>query len=388
MGLLLDSLFLTVASGHLTVDLLNSQRAIYLTFLRNSLGLSATLLATLNTIYIWAASVTQPIFGWLADRIGPRWVATIGILWLGTFFGLAMLLSGWAALTCLMLASLGSAAFHPAGAMEATLRGQAGPVRRETSAASWFFLFGQLGLTAGPMVGGPLLDRFGPSGLLLLAALALPVSLNSGRQLERSAAASPASGSKTNARRRAGWLAVTGLVGLTVLQGWAQQNMITFVPMYISDLGQSAATYGLIAGLFMGGYSVGGVLGGGLADRVGRRAVAVLSLALGSLPLFAIAGAGWTPWLYLLVPLAGLLIGAVHSIVVVTSQALLPGGMGLNSGLALGFMFSAGALGTLLCGPLVDAHGYPPLFLLTGGLAALAALLSLTLPGREDAIST
>ena len=53
----------------------------------------------------------------------------------------------------------------------------------------------------------------------------------------------------------------------------------------------------------------------------------------------------------------------------------LRGGMALATGLTLGFMFSAGALGTLLSGPLADVWGFPPLFQMTSGLALAAAML-------------
>ena len=72
---------------------------------------------------------------------------------------------------------------------------------------------------------------------------------------------------------------------------------------------------------------------------------------MASVPLMLVSLVGWSPWLYVLVPLSGLFTGAVHSIVVVMAQRYVPGGMGLASGLTLGFMFSAGALGTLLSGP-------------------------------------
>ena len=176
---------------------------------------------------------------------------------------------------------------------------------------------------------------------------------------------------------------MTGLATVAALQAWVQQNMITFIPKYLSDLGQPASIYGLVVGLFMGGSAAGNLIGGHLADRYGKQRVAVAALVLASLPLFAVASLGWTPFLYLLVPLAGLLTGAVFSIVVVTAQRVVPAGLATASGLTLGFMFSAGALGTLLCGPFADKYGWPPLFALTALLALLAAIIAVFL--RLDA---
>jgi MFS family permease len=169
-----------------------------------------------------------------------------------------------------------------------------------------------------------------------------------------------------------------------MLQAWAQQNMMTFLPKYLKDLGQAPALYGLVTGLFMGGSALGNVIGGQLADRYGKRRVASVMLASASIPLFLIAIVGWSPWLYLLVPLSGLLTGSVHSIVVVIAQGIIKGGMALASGLILGIMFTAGALGTLLSGPLADNQGFPLVFQLTAGLVLAASFVIMQLKETES----
>lgn len=393
MSLIFDALFSSIALGHFMVDLLNGQRAVLLVYWTNSLGLNNTALALASTLYVWAASLSQPLFGWLSDRWHrPRLIAAGGILWMAAFFTLALLLPYRTALLCLLLASLGSAAFHPVGVVHATLRGKKLLAGRETTAASMFFLFGQTGFFIGPIVGGILLTRFGVTGLLLLSALAVPVGLNALWQLrhaprppDRATQPLPPKSESLSqrgaGRQKAGILTagtrfIVALATVAALQAWVQQNMITFLPKYLSDLGEPASVYGLFAGLFMGGSAVGNVVGGHLADRYGRQRVAVTMFLLASLPLFAIAALGWTPLLFVLAPLAGLFTGAVFSILVVTAQRVVPAGMATASGLTLGFMFSAGALGTLLCGPAADRYGWPPIFAFTALLSVLAALLT------------
>ncbi|GAB4501147.1 MAG: MFS transporter [Anaerolineales bacterium] len=358
--------------------MVNGTRPVLLAFLSAQGGLSNTALGAISSGYVWMASATQPFFGWLADRIGPRWLAVLGILWLFAFFTLAMLTGGPLAIFYLIAASLGSAAFHPAGTMEATLAGRESADGRETSATSWFFFSGQFGFFLGPLLGGSLLGQFGEVGLLALTALLVPVGLNAAWQLRGRRAVHAAhiasAAEKSLVKLNRPVILALALVG--GLQAWSQQNMMTFLPKYLSDLGQSPAVYGLITGLFMGGSALGNVLGGVLADKFGKQRVAGSALLLASLPLGLVAVTGWSAWLYLLVPLAGLLTGAVHSIVVVLAQRSLPLGMATASGLTLGFIFSAGALGTLLSGPLADAYGWPPVFGLTACLVLLAAALT------------
>jgi MFS transporter, FSR family, fosmidomycin resistance protein len=387
MSLLLDAIFNSVAYGHFIVDALNGQRAILLTYWSRQTGMSNTTLALVTTIYVWVASLSQPVFGWLADRFGKsRLLAAGGILWLAAFYSLALNLPVQWAIPCIILASLGSAAFHPVGTMQATLRGRTLLAGRETTSTSWFFFFGQFGYFMGPIVGGPLLQQFGPAGLLVLVAPALVIGLNAAWRLKKPQAVPRQTAKEEIVRtsgRQIGKGFIVALVIVAALQSWTQQNINTFLPKYLSDLGQAPAVYGLMTGLFMGGSSIGNVLGGNLADRFGRKRVATVALALACIPLFLISLVGWSPWLYLLVPLSGALTGAVHSIIVVLAQKLVRGGMALASGLTLGFMFSAGALGTLLSGPLADRWGFPPLFQMTAGLALVASLVALALREKQ-----
>lgn len=389
MTLLLDPLFSSVAFGHMIVDVLNGMRPVLLTYWAVQLGMSNASLALVSTVYVWVASLSQPLFGWLTDRLGStRWTAAGGVLWLGGFFALALFLPPQLGIPCLLLASLGSGAFHPAGASQATTRGRQGLAQRETTAAAWFFMFGQTGYFFGPILGGPLLDRFGAAGLLLPALATLPLGLNTAGQLRKESRplsveqATGKSGKDLVSQR--GFFLALALVA--ALQAWAQQNMITFLPKYLHDLGQSPTVYGLIAGLFMGGSALGNVMGGNLADRFGKQRVAAVMLALATPPLFILSLIGWSGWVYVLTPLAGLLTGAVHSIIVVLAQRTIPAGSGLASGLILGFMFSAGALGTLLSGPLADAQGFIPVFQMTAGLTLAASLLTFQL--RETVAAT
>jgi FSR family fosmidomycin resistance protein-like MFS transporter len=379
MPLLLDSIFSSIAFGHFMVDLLNGSRSVLLAYLSGPLGLTNANIALISTFYVWTASMTQPIFGWLTDRFGPRWLAAGGLLWMMSFFTLAMFLPGRESLVFLIVASLGSAALHPAGATQATLRGRTHYAGRETTAASFFFTFGQTGYFLGPIIAGPLLGTFGLVGLLIPAGLCLPVALNAGWQLRHTRPAQLPGKKQSSIQISRGAGFIITLATVAILQAWAQQNMLTFIPKYLKDLGQSPSIYGLITGLFMGGSALGNVFGGHMADRFGKQRVAGIMLALASVPLFLIAQVGWSPWLYLLVPLSGMLTGSVHSIVVVTAQGVIKGGMALATGLILGTMFSAGAFGTLLSGPLADSWGFPPVFQMTAGLVLTASLVTVRL---------
>jgi MFS transporter, FSR family, fosmidomycin resistance protein len=382
--ILLDKLFASVAWGHFTVDVLNGTRAILLTFLSVPLGLSNAALGLASTVYIIAGALTQPVFGYLADRAGPRWVAAGGVFWMGAFFTLSLMMPGMPALFLLMLASLGSAAFHPAGTMQATLQGRTFASGRETTTAAYFFFFGQAGAFFGPLLGGPVLERYGTIGLIGLTLFTLPVGINLENQLRFAVLQPPRNPNIVSGGKfHVGSPANAALLGVFFLvaffQAWAQQNMVTFIPKYLSDLGQSPSHYGLAAAFFMGGTAIGNAVGGNLADRYGKSRILFLALALAAIPLLLISMLGWSPWLFVLFPLAGALTGAPHSIIVVIAQRWIRVGMALASGVILGFMFSSGAIGTLISGYMADALGFPVVFRLTALLVLTAAFLTLLL---------
>ena len=372
MSLLFDSLFSSVAFSHLIVDVLNSSRPVLLTYL----GLTETQIALISTIYIWASALTQPFFGWISDRVGPRWLAAGGVLWMTVFFSGAIFIPGAGGLLCLIIAALGSSSFHPVGTVQATLQGRDHLAGRETTATSLFFTAGQLGHFIGPIITGLILAKFGLPAMIILPIVAIPIGLALAYQLRANRPhPRPIQGDdKVRLQASVGFVILLAIVA--TLQSWSQANMINFVPKYIKDLGLSAATYGNMAGLFMGGSALGNVIGGHFGDIYTKRKVAATALFLAAFPIYMMSQIGWSPWLYLLIPLAGACTGAVHSIMVVLAQRMISGGMALASGLILGFIFSSGALGMLLTGPLAENYGFPTVLLMTTGLVLLASPLA------------
>jgi len=369
MALLLDSLFSSVAFSHFIVDVFNSSRPVLLTYL----GLTETQIALISTIYIWASALTQPIFGWLSDRVGPRWLAAGGVLWMTVFYSGAIFIPGAGGLICLIIAALGSSSFHPVGTVQAALRGRSHMAGRETTSTSLFFTAGQMGHFLGPIITGLILARLGLPAMVIFPIVSIPIGLALAYQLRSNHPHPKHAQGDDRVRLQAsvGFIVILGIVA--TLQSWSQANMINFVPKYIKDLGMGAATYGNMAGFFMGGSALGNVIGGYFGDLYTKRKVAATALLFAAFPIYIISQIGWSPWLYLLIPLAGACTGAVHSIMVVLAQRIISGGMALASGLILGFIFSSGALGMLLTGPLAENYGFPTVLVMTTGLVLLAS---------------
>ena len=375
MPLLLDSIFPYVALSHFMVDVFNASRPVLLTYF----GLSESQIALFSAIYIWASALTQPFFGWLSDRTGPRWLAAGGVLWMTVFYSAALFFPGNVGLTCLVIAALGSSSFHPVGTVQASLRGRDLMKGRETTSTSFFFMAGQLGHFVGPILTGLILATYKIPGMYILPVVSIPVGIMLMTQLRANHPHPKTSPTSHLDGAKAGVMFIVVLAMVAALQSWAQANMVNLIPKYIKDLGQGETIYGSMAGLFMGGSALGNVVGGFLGDRYPKRFVASGVLFLAAFPIYIVSILGWSNWLFILVPLAGAFTGAVHSIMVVLAQRVIPGGMALASGLILGFIFSSGALGLIYTGYLAETRGFPFVLTLTVGMVLIASPLALLL---------
>lgn len=378
MSLLKNVVFSSVLLGHMVVDVLNGTRGVLLAYWSVPLGLANSTIGLISTLYAFSSSLAQPIFGYISDKFGARWVAAGGILWMAIFFSLALIVPGQIAILFLILASMGSGAFHPAGAAQATLVARSGLNGREASAASFFFLFGQSGWFLGPLLGGTLLDSMSQFGLLILVIALIPVGIFAAVALRSAQIQSHPKPSVQVVTQKAALLPMLAVIFLAAFQAWAQSNVVTFMPKYLADLGHPASLYGLLTSLFMGGSAVGNLIGGNLADRLGKPRVIFSAMALAVIPLFLLGQAnGDISWFYLLIPLAGAFTGASFPVIVVLAQNLVPVGTGLASGLVMGFSFSAGAAGSWLSGVMADQAGIPPVWLVSAAICLISTILAL-----------
>ncbi len=363
------------------IDTLSTALPVLLVVIAANLGLSNVGLGTVATVYTLAASLTQPLFGLMADRWHTRWLGIGGLLWQAGCYVLAGLLSGYAALGAFVLAGLGAGAYHPQGILH--VRRAAGT--DIASGTSIFFFFGMVGHALGPILAGLLLARLPFSvAILALAGLAAPVIALLAR-FPPHARHSAAHGSHGDAEQghQIAWAPLTLVAFVLVLFftsfPWAATS--TFLPKWLSDAGFSSQAFGGLLSTFMFASAFGNVFGGGLADRWSRKGVIVLALALAPLPFYALyaapsAGVGAVS----AAALAGFATGMPNSVMILMGQNLFPRRMGLGSGLVLGFFFCVNAIAGWLTGWLADRIGLHQALQLLPWICASAALCALLLP--------
>ncbi len=373
-----------VVGGHFMVDVLNGVGAVLLAVLAGPLGLSNQQIGLALTVYTLLGALSQPLFGWIADRLPGHTLrlAALGVLWMALCYTGVALAPNWSfLLPCFLLAALGSGLFHPIGAASAA----AAVPDKPASAASVFFLGGQTGMAIGPLLAGVLFGMAGTPGIWPVALAAIvpaSVLLLAQRTVVRRVS-KPAQA----ATAPTVWTALTiailiAFILLVVVRSSIQAVYQSFLPKLFSDRGWDPVIYGALSGTFMTLAAVGNVISGWIADRFGMRAATVWPLIL-SVPAGLVCFLATPLWvIFIACGLAGLLVGGQHSVLVVHAQRILPVRQGLAAGLILGFTFATGALGTWLSGIIADYSGLEAVMIGVTLLGLPAAALALTLPGR------
>ncbi|MGW1753885.1 MFS transporter [Streptomyces mirabilis] len=322
------------------------------------------------------SSVAQPLFGVLADRWAMPWLLPVSTILGGLGIALSGL-SGSYALTLVFVAvsGVGVAAYHPESARVARLVSEG-----SHSAMGWFSLGGNLGFAAAPLMVTAVVASGGLrlSPLLVLPALAgsvlcLPVL----RALERTGHGGSGTAVATGADDTVSFVKLSLAV---VCRSVVFVGLSTFISLYARQRlggGTAVGTTALFV-LYLGG-AVGSVLGGSLANRWDRVAVARWSYLV---TVVAVAGIVFVPGpaIYVFVALTSAGLYVPFSLQVTLGQDYLPTRVGTASGITLGLTVSIGGLVSPLIGTVADATSLrialTPLIL----MPALSWLLFRTLP--------
>lgn len=370
--------FLTLA--HTTTDALTSILSALLPILQDRFGFNETGLALLVATLWFSTSVTQPLFGALADRFGGRRVAATGMLLSVSLLSLvAVMPSGALLYVLLLVGGLGSAAFHPA----ATAIARAAVGRNAGLAVSLFSAGGTAGLALGPVIVLVAVSSFGLAATpwlmvpgVVLAALFYVVVPFEGSE------SSVVRGKVFDARL------VTGPIGMltlaTVMLSIPAATFTSAVPLWLvteQGVARDAALIGWTLAAYNVSAATGGVIAGALSAHVSRHLLVAGAMLAAVAPLFAVFSlTPGTGSFFLAVMLAGGLIHAGPPVLIVSAQDLAPQAVATASGMLAGFAAGMGGVLYVGVGRLQESIGLVPamslsyLVLIPGAILAMAVL--------------
>jgi len=383
MSLLRNRSLLVATLGHFSVDMYSGMLPLILLVLTDPLGLSYAQVGLVSTLFTLAASLSQPFFGWIGDRRDGRLLAVLGVAGIATIIGIMRFADHFSMLLILApMAGLGSGAFHPQGAVLATRT----PAERRGSAMSIFMLGGNSGYAFGPVFGTVAFTLAGghmPEFLAILGLAQAALIYWALAVQQRSLIDQPATTQTTTAVRVATRVVIM-LTLVIFLRSWVQNSVATYIPQVFKAQGFSTTFAGNVLFSILMPLAIGGLIGGTLSDRMGRRRILMASTALISPALWGLLHTGGMAS-FVLGPLLGITIGASLPVTLVMAQELIPRGLGMMSGFVLGFTFIAGAIGVSINGFAADHFGLMPTMLLNTLLPPGAAVLAYLLPDDRAA---
>lgn len=371
---------------HLFNDTLQAVIPAMFPVLELELGLTFTQLGLISFALNIVASLLQPVVGYISDKKPMPYALPLGMM--SSFVGMAGLALApqyWMILVSVIFLGLGSAVFHPEGSRVSFMA--AGSKRGLSQ--SIYQVGGNSGQALAPLISAFILVPLGQKGaalFLIVAAVGIfllsKISAWYKKQLEAEKLSNRKrtllSSLPTLTKKQIG-VALTLLMVIIFARSFYVTNMTNFYIFHLmKNYGMTIKEGQVIIFIFLALGAVGTLFGGPMADRMGRRNVIVLSMAV-PIPLCLMLP--YVPvWaIILLLILIGFFIMLSFSVTVVYAQELVPSKIGTMAGLTVGLAFGMGAIGAVMIGILMDYIGVYTTMIVVSTLPIIG-LVALALP--------
>jgi FSR family fosmidomycin resistance protein-like MFS transporter len=377
------AILFAISFSHLLNDTIQSLIPAIYPLLKTSFQLSFVQIGLITLAFQMTASILQPFVGLYTDRYPKPYSLACGMgLTLG---GLALLshASNFAMVVmAAVLVGLGSSIFHPESSRVAHLASGG----RHGFAQSVFQVGGNAGSSLGPLLAALIVVPRGQGSVIwfaLPAVLGIGILFGVGRWYRKHLAevkARPAheTPSATRLSRRVVFSLV--ILGALIFSKYfylaSLTNYYTFYLIHKFQLSIQGAQFHLF--LFLFAIAVGTILGGPVGDRYGRKLVIWVSI-LGVAPFTLALPNANLFWTGVLTVIIGIILASAFSAILVYAQELVPGKVGLISGLFFGLAFGMAGIGSAVLGELADRTSIEYVFRLCSFLP-LIGLLTAFLP--------
>ncbi|HEV2319113.1 MAG TPA: MFS transporter [Verrucomicrobiae bacterium] len=378
---------LAISVCHLLNDTLQSLISAIYPIVKDSFHLSFTQIGFITFTFQCTASLLQPCVGFYTDRNPKPYSLAVGMI--VSLIGILLLAFAWQysfILVSVGLLGIGSAIFHPESSRLARLASGG----RHGFAQSLFQVGGNAGSSFGPLLAALVITGHGQRSIAAFSALALAAAVvlfkvcrwykNHLFQLKHK----PRVTHRSPVPRRTLYLSLGILVALTFSKYIYLVSLSSYYTFYLIDkFHVSVAASQLYLFLFLFAVAAGTFMGGPLGDHFGRKyviwgsilGVAPFTLLLPHVNLF------WTAFLTVII---GLILASAFSAILVYATELVPGNVGMISGLFFGMAFGFAGIGSAALGEVADYTSIVFVFKVCAWLP-LIGLLTAFLPNIERA---
>jgi MFS transporter, FSR family, fosmidomycin resistance protein len=372
---------------HLLNDLLSSLLPSIYPLLKDAFHLDFAQVGLITLTYQITASLLQPLIGLHTDRKPSPYSLPIGMGF--TLVGLLLLSLAGSFTTILIAAAVvgtGSSVFHPESSRVARMAsgGQHG------LAQSVFQVGGNTGLALGPLMAALIvlpkgqisLAWFSGAALVGIVMLTGVSNWTKHHHARKKIFRAADTGERVVLSPRKIGMSITILMALLFSKFVYLASLTSYYTFYlISKFNVSVRSSQIHLFVFLGAVAMGTIAGGPIGDRIGRKRVIWCSI-LGVLPFTLVLPYANLLWTGILSVVIGLILASAFSVIVVYAQELVPGRVGMISGLCFGFAFGMAGLGAAVLGELADLTSINFVYLVCSYLPAVG-LLAAFLPDLE-----
>lgn len=353
------SILFSIAFAHLLNDLMQSVIPATYPILKDNFQLNFTQIGLITFVYQLTASLLQPFIGFYTDKKPKPYSLVIGMLF--TISGLTLLSFAtefWMILAAVSLVGIGSSIFHPEASRVAFL----GSGGKRGLAQSIFQLGGNTGSAIGPLMVAVIVAPYGQFyiiwfvlvglvGIWVLSRIAVwyqnHLSLRASKKIIIEEDFVPLSKRKIK-------ISIAILLLLIFSKFFYMTSMSSYYTFYLMHkFGLSIQDSQFHLFVFLASVAAGTLIGGPLGDRFGRKYIIWISI-LGAAPFTLLLPYADLFWTGVLSVIIGIVIASAFSAILVFAQELMPGKVGMISGLFFGFAFGMGGLGSAFLGYLAD----------------------------------
>ena len=371
-----------IGLGHLLNDMMQSLIPAIYPNLKTQFNLSFAQIGLVTLAFQFTASLLQPAVGYYADIKPMPYSLALGMV--STLVGLVVLSMAPSYLIVLfaaVLVGLGSAVFHP----EASRVARMASGGRYGLAQSVFQVGGNTGQAISPLTAAVLVATYGQRSIIWYAGAALlgiVVLFQVGTWYKHHGLARIKSHHHIKhpelSRKKVFWSLMV-LLALIFSKFFYLSSIGSYYTFYlIHTFGVSVQNAQVHLFYFLAAVAVGTLVGGPLGDKIGRKYVIWFSI-LGMLPFTLMLPYADLFWTGILSVIIGLIMASAFPAIVVYAQELLPGRVGMISGLFFGLSFGLSAIGAAVLGALADATSLTYVYKLCAYLPAIG-LLAVFLP--------
>ena len=320
-----------ISLSHLLNDMIQSLILALYPLLQSEFSLSFVQIGMITLTFQVTSSLLQPVVGYYTDK-----------------YPMVLLAAG--------LVGTGSSVFHPESSRVARMASGG----RHGLAQSLFQVGGNFGSSLGPLLAALIIAPYGKGNVgwfVLAALLAIIVLLQISRWYaaqHRMAKGKTAAPVVNPLPRKQVIQAVSVLLVLIFSKYFYMASISSYYTFYLMHkfgLSVQNAQFHLFAFLFA--VAAGTVIGGPVGDKIGRKYV-IWGSILGVAPFTLFLPYVSLEWTGILTVIIGFILASAFSAILVYAQELMPGRIGMVSGLFFGFAFGMGGLGAAILGLVAD----------------------------------